>query len=186
MSTFIYPPTPPASGGATEVTLLQVEQNTADTVTELQTLNTNDFATEAKQDTQITALNDINSELDSQTAELVAANASLDAIEADVATIAATDFATEAKQDAQIVEAVATNASLDAIEADIDELNARLAGNLVPEAFDYLALTYVTVGNGIGEIETVVYKTGGSGGTTVATLTLAYDANDKLSSVTRT
>ena len=50
---------------------------------------------------------------------------------------------------------------------------------------DYIALTYVTVGNGIGEIETVIYKTGGSGGTTVGTLTLAYDANDKLSTVTR-
>jgi hypothetical protein len=52
-------------------------------------------------------------------------------------------------------------------------------------AHDYIALTYVTSGNGIGEIETVTYYTGGSGGTLVATLTLAYDASDKLSSVTQ-
>jgi hypothetical protein len=31
----------------------------------------------------------------------------------------------------------------------------------------------------------VVYKTGGSSGTTVATLTLAYDGNDNLTSVTK-
>lgn len=53
-------------------------------------------------------------------------------------------------------------------------------------AHDYIAITYVPSGNGTGEIQTVVFKTGGSGGTTVATLTLAYDANDNLTSVTKT
>ena len=52
--------------------------------------------------------------------------------------------------------------------------------------YDYLAMTFVAAGNGAGEIETVVYKTGGSGGTTVATLTLAYDASDNLLTVTKT
>jgi len=56
---------------------------------------------------------------------------------------------------------------------------------LVPLAYDYVANTYVAAGNGAGEVETVVYKTGGAGGTTVATLTLTYDANDKLLTVTR-
>ncbi len=64
-------------------------------------------------------------------------------------------------------------------------LDARLAGALVPEAFDYQALTYVAAGNGAGEVETVVYKTGGSGGTTVATVTLAYDSSNRVTSVTR-
>ena len=59
-------------------------------------------------------------------------------------------------------------------------------GTFVSEAFDHVALTYVAAGNGAGEIETAVYKTGGSGGTTVATLTLAYDGNNNISSVTRT
>lgn len=56
---------------------------------------------------------------------------------------------------------------------------------LVSENYDYIALTYVAAGDGIGEIETVTYKQGGAGGTTVATLTLAYDSDDNLSSVTR-
>lgn len=59
-------------------------------------------------------------------------------------------------------------------------------GKLVPDSFDYIALTYVAAGNGVGEIETVTYKEGGSGGTTVAVLTLAYNGDDKLSSITKT
>lgn len=58
-------------------------------------------------------------------------------------------------------------------------------GGLGIRPHDYLALTYVAAGNGTGEIETVVFKTGGSGGTTVTTLTLAYDASNRLSSVTK-
>jgi hypothetical protein len=51
---------------------------------------------------------------------------------------------------------------------------------------DYIALTYVAAGDGAGEVETVTYKDGGSGGITVATLTLGYDASDRLDEVTRT
>lgn len=58
------------------------------------------------------------------------------------------------------------------------------SGLEIPE-HDYIAVTYVAAGNGAGEIETVTFKLGGSGGSTVATLTLAYDANNKLSTVTK-
>ena len=75
-----------------------------------------------------------------------------------------------------------TNASLSNIESDINDLNAKLASGLVPEVYDNIAITYVTAGNGIGEIETVVYKLIAA---TIATLTLTYDVNDKLSTVTR-
>ena len=68
-----------------------------------------------------------------------------------------------------------------ATEAQLD----KLIGFEIP-AYDYIALTYVAAGNGVGEIETVVYKTGGSGGTTVATLTLAYNAANEISSITKT
>lgn len=61
------------------------------------------------------------------------------------------------------------------------------AGNPVPVVtgleipkHNYIGLTY-TGGNLTG----VVYKTGGSGGTTVATLTLAYDGSNNLTSVTK-
>jgi molybdopterin converting factor small subunit len=65
-----------------------------------------------------------------------------------------------------------------------DDLN-NLVGLEIPP-HDYIAITYVTVGNGIGEINTVTFKDGGSGGTTVATLTLGYDSSNNLTSVTRT
>lgn len=51
--------------------------------------------------------------------------------------------------------------------------------------FDYYELTYVAAGNGLGEIETIIYKTGGSGGVTVATITIAYNADDEILSVTK-
>ena len=54
-----------------------------------------------------------------------------------------------------------------------------LAGLSVPE-HDYISLSY-TGANLTG----VVYKTGGSGGTTVATLVLGYDGSDNLISVTK-
>ena len=47
-------------------------------------------------------------------------------------------------------------------------------------AHDYIALSY-TGSNLTG----VVYKDGGAGGTTVATLTLAYDGSNNLISVTK-
>lgn len=54
------------------------------------------------------------------------------------------------------------------------------ASGLTVPIHDYISLSY-TGSNLTG----VVYKTGGSGGTTVATLTLAYSGSD-LISVTRT
>ena len=54
-----------------------------------------------------------------------------------------------------------------------------LTGLEIPD-HDYIALTYTST-----NLTGVVYKTGGSGGTTVATLTLAYDGNDNLTSVTK-
>jgi len=54
---------------------------------------------------------------------------------------------------------------------------------LVPEIYDSISLTYVTAGNGIGEIETVTYKLAAA---TQAVLTISYDANDNVSSVVKT
>lgn len=59
-------------------------------------------------------------------------------------------------------------------------INVRSLGSLVPETKDYVGLTYTG-----DNITTIVYKTGGSTGTTVATLTLAY-SGDNLVSITRT
>lgn len=59
-----------------------------------------------------------------------------------------------------------------------------LGGTLVTEAFDYIAATYPTTSS-----EVYTYKLGGSGGTTVAVVTVVYsDAVTKqiLTSVTKT
>lgn len=63
---------------------------------------------------------------------------------------------------------------------DLDALNARLAGALVPAAFNEIDLTYITSGNGTGQIGTATYKLAAA---TVKTLTLTYDASNRLSSV---
>lgn len=57
---------------------------------------------------------------------------------------------------------------------------ATLEGLSIP-AHDYVGMTYDAAGN----VSSVTYKTGGSAGTTVATLTLAYDASGNLTSVTK-
>ena len=54
-----------------------------------------------------------------------------------------------------------------------------LTGLEIP-AHDYIDLSYTG-----SNLTSVAYKDGGSGGTTVATLTLAYDGNDNLTSVTK-
>ena len=54
-----------------------------------------------------------------------------------------------------------------------------VAGLSIPE-HDYIGLTYSG-----SDLTGVTYKTGGSGGTTVATLTLAYDGSSNLTSVTK-
>ena len=56
---------------------------------------------------------------------------------------------------------------------------AVVAGLSIPDN-DYIALSYTS-----SNLTGVVYKTGGSGGTTVATLTLAYDGSNNLTSVTK-
>jgi hypothetical protein len=59
-----------------------------------------------------------------------------------------------------------------------------IAGLYIPQ-HDYVSLTYVAAGNGIGEIETITYKQGGASGNTVAVVTLTYDANNKVVTLTK-
>ena len=65
----------------------------------------------------------------------------------------------------------------------ISKLVQNTSGLYIPR-HDYLAFTYVSSGNGAGEINTITYKTGGSTGTTVATVTMAYNSDNKLTSLT--
>lgn len=52
---------------------------------------------------------------------------------------------------------------------------------IIPFSYDYIDCSY-TGSNMTG----VVFKTGGSGGSTVATLAITYDGNDNIDTVTRT
>jgi len=65
-------------------------------------------------------------------------------------------------------------------DAATDSLRITGSGKLVTESFDYIAATYPTA-----TTEVYTYKTGGSGGTTVATVTVTYvDATkEEISSV---
>lgn len=231
MAQFIYPPiSVNLAGLATEATLLNVEQNTLDTVSELQTANTTlsniaaeDFATEATlssidgkvlTDAQLRAtpvpvsgpLTDAelraaavpvsgpltDAEL---RATAVPVSGPLTDAELRATAVPVSGPLTDAQLRATAVPVsaaalplpagAATQATLANIQTAVDALNARLAGSFAPEEFDYTIQTYVTSGNGIGEIASIVYKLGGAGGTTVATLAMAYDANNKLSTVTR-
>lgn len=60
-----------------------------------------------------------------------------------------------------------------------DSVGRLIISSLVPYEYDYISLSPADVPT------TIVYKLGGSGGTTVATLTLTYSGSD-VSSVTRT
>jgi archaellum component FlaC len=167
-------------------------------------------ATEAKQDVIISELQDIENELQLLNAETTniyneaaTQTQSLNAIETNSSSIATntSNTVTELQQiEADIeagnvllgtIDADTSNIStkIDQIDADtsnlsakVDLLEARIAGSLVPETYDYIDLAYV---GATTDIQTVTYKTGGALGTTVATLTLAYDGSNRLTSVTR-
>lgn len=93
--------------------------------------------------------------------------------------------ATAANQVLEIAQltAINSNTSGSASEATLAAFSAKTASAAVHEAFDYQAITYV---GATTDISTVVYKSGGAGGSTVATLTMGYDGSNRLTSVTKT
>ena len=68
---------------------------------------------------------------------------------------------------------IATGAAADT--ALIKASSSSIAGMAIP-ANDFISLSYTS-----GNLTGVVYKSGGAGGTTVATLTLAYSGSDLIS-----
>jgi hypothetical protein len=58
----------------------------------------------------------------------------------------------------------------------------QIGGTLVPDTYDSIELSYVSAGNGVGEIGTVIYKLDAA---TIATLTLSYDVSNRLISVVK-
>ena len=85
----------------------------------------------------------------------------------------------------QILKQESVASEFEVLDQATESTLEKLVGFEIPP-YDYIALTYVSAGNGAGEIETVIYKDGGVGGDTVATLTLAYNASNEISSITKT
>ena len=162
MATFIYPLTPVTvnvgGGLATEATLELVEENTEAIETATESI---DAKTPALVSGRVPVDGSGVTQPISAAALPLPAGA---ATEASLAALAAEDFATQ---------------------TTLAALSAKTASNAVTVPYDYQAFTYVAAGDGMGEIETVTYKIGGAGGTTVATLTMAYNGDDKLASVTK-
>jgi hypothetical protein len=84
------------------------------------------------------------------------------------------DYATSGNQTTQIAE-------LNAIEADVEGLAAKSAAGIITEEHDYKEIVYSG-----SDIDYISFKTGGSGGTLVATLTFAYNGNGDITSITKT
>jgi len=57
----------------------------------------------------------------------------------------------------------------------------KVSNSLVPSQYDYIVLSYTGT-----NLTGVIFKTGGSEGTTVSTLTLGYDGSNNLTEVTKT
>ena len=113
-------------------------------------------ATAAKQDSQTTLLTNIKSD----TASLVTSNSSIDT---------------------KTTSVVSSVASIDSkLTAP---LQVRTINSLIPVAYDYFTISSK---NAAGDPLVIVYKIGGSAGTTVATLTLTYDVDGDLATATRT
>lgn len=139
--TFIYPaPTISIPGVATEATLLLVEQNTADTVTELQGVNT-------ELNSQTTILTDIETntasidgKIDTTNAELVLVNAELNTQTALLTTIDADTGSIDTKLTTTNAELVLVNAELDthttlltSIDTELNNIESALSLSVVDQ-----------------------------------------------------
>ena len=140
-------------------------------------------STEAKQDSQITELQQIEALLttvDADTSVIATDTTSIDgkitAVDTGNVTIAASALPTGASTAANQTTA---NASLSSMEADLDALNARLPSGLIPEKFDEVTITYV---GATEDINTVAFK---EAAVTVATLTFSYDGSNRLTGVVK-
>lgn len=131
-----------------------------------QSINTTGLATEAKQDTGNASLASIAAEDFATEATLAAAKLVLDSIDNGLpnalgrqAEAASTGVALSTED----------KASLDAIGTKLDTLTTKTAGALINVSHDAIVPNF-----GGATTDVYSYKTGGAGGTTVATLTITY------------
>ncbi len=153
MSLFVYPPVNVnTSGLASEAKQDVIISELQDIEADIEAGNTAQ-ATSANQALVIAELQDIEADVEAgnTTLSTIASNTSDNATETTLSSlngkVTAVDTGNVTVSSSALPTGAATaanqstaNASLSAIETDIDELNARLAGSLVPETHDYLNL----------------------------------------------
>jgi len=197
---FIYPSQEIVIAGvATEATLLQVQTNTANTVSQLQSSNTflSDIYDRVATETTLASVDSkvlTDAQLRAAPVPVSAASLPLPTGAATQATLASIDgkVLTDTQLRASPVpvsaaslplpSGAATEATLANVQTAVDALNARTAGSLSPVEYDEQVISYVLAGNGIGEIFQIVYK---SATVTVATVTLSYDSSNRVNGVVR-
>ena len=69
---------------------------------------------------------------------------------------------------------------------NLQDLNVTSGGSIILAGLEIPTHDYVGLSYTGPDLTGVIYKTGGSGGTTVATLTLGYDGSDNLITVAKT
>lgn len=74
-------------------------------------------------------------------------------------------------------------AAVQILDASGNQVTGFGGGSIVTAAYDYIAITSYNAAN---DPLIIQFRTGGSGGTLVATLTLTYDGSGNLSTVTKT
>jgi putative IMPACT (imprinted ancient) family translation regulator len=96
-----------------------------------------------------------------------------------------TDYATATNQTTMITELQEIEADIEAGNTVRQNIHDKQEAGLVSEDHDYIKYNYT--GTGLNkQLTSKVYKTGGAAGTTVATVTYAYDGDGDVDSKTKT
>lgn len=210
MATFVFPQTPvDTTGLATEakqdtiITELQeIEADIEAGNVILTSIDGKDFATETTLATRATeatlATRASETTLASRASEatLATLDGKVTVVDTGNVTVSSsalpTGAATEATLATRATEATVATLATEATaatlstEATLSAFSAKSKSADVTEAHDFKAYTYVAAGNGAGQVETITYRDGGAAGTIVATQTFAYDASDRVASITKT
>ena len=93
----------------------------------------------------------------------------------------ATKAANKPVSDSEVLEASAVDNGDGKVAIEVFNSESSVIPGLSIPKHDEIVLTYVAAGNGAGEIQTAVYKLAA---VVVATVTIAYNGDDKISNVT--